>query len=163
MPRARRRTQDPPTNVEDTSVTTTQTTNENEGENNMSDQTNTTDAPADGTVTLDFDALANQDELSEDDVLAILAGGREKGIYDDALIDFLRAGKMGVPYRFTGKKAASVKTGFESAKTRLKDGKIEKATDEEKALAEDVEVRVRDEKVFLLRQDLAKAAKAARA
>lgn len=117
----------------------------------------------DNTVTLDFDALSAKDELDDDDVLAILAGGREKGIYDDALVDFVRANKIGVPYRFSGKKAASVKTGFESAKTRLKENKIDKATEEEAALADEVEVRVREDKVFLLRNDLAKAAKAAKA
>src|SRR4051812_9108803 len=86
-----------------------------QGETQMSEQATAANGD-DNVKTLDFAALAEQDELSDDDVLAILAGGREKGIYDDAIVEFVRGGKIGVPYKFTGKKAASVKTGFESAK-----------------------------------------------
>jgi hypothetical protein len=115
-----------------------------------------------GTPEVDWDALSEKDELSEEDYLAIMAGGREKGIYDDELLDYIRSNKLGKPYKFSGKKAMSVKTGFESAKGRLKEGKSTAAnvTEDEQAIADYVEVRIRGEKVFLLRGDLAKAAKA---
>jgi len=108
---------------------------------------------------VDFTALAELDDLDLDQINDIMAGGREKGIYKEALLDFINSGKLGKPHKFSGKKAASVKTGFETAKEAVeKDGDLD---DDVKAAAKNTVIRVRGDGVFLVRNDLVKAAKAA--
>ena len=72
---------------------------------------------------------------------------------------------MGQPYQFEGKKAQSVKTGFESAIESIqKDADVDDAT---KEAVKHLLVKVRktgegeneQEHVFLIRQDLVKAAR----
>lgn len=113
--------------------------------------------------TVDYAAM---DELGLDEINQILSGGREKGVYKGDLVDFINTGKLGQPYQFSGKKAASVKTGFETAVDAIqKDADL---SDEIKAAAKEVVVRVRkdgegddaQEHVFLVRMDLVKAARA---
>lgn len=103
--------------------------------------------------------MAAIEELTLEQILEIEAGGREKGIYKDDLIDFAKSGKMGQPYPFQGKKAQSVKTGFVTAKTQVE--KDESLDAEVKEAVANTEFRVRNDKVYLIRKDLVKAAKAA--
>jgi hypothetical protein len=125
-------------------------------------------------TSIDFDDL--------DDINALLAGGGEKGLYLQDLKEFIATGKMGKQYPYSNKKAASVKTGFESAIEAIQ--KDDKVDDETKAAALEVAVKVRktpkkdeegnpvldgagnavnDELVFLIRQDLVRAKKAEQA
>jgi len=120
---------------------------------------------------IDFDDL--------DDINALLAGGGEKGVYKQEMLDYIATGKMGKQYPYSNKKAASVKTGFESAIEAIQ--KDEKVDDDTKKAASEVAVKVRksprknedgspvlnadnepvfDELVFLIRQDLVRARKA---
>lgn len=116
-------------------------------------------------TSINFTELAGQDELDLDDIEAVLAGGSEKGKYKEDVIQFAMSNKLGVPYQFSGKKAASVKTGLESAKEAV--GKDEKIEDDVKAAVANTVVRVRkvgegdaaQELVFLIREDLRRAAK----
>lgn len=103
-------------------------------------------------------AMSALEELTLDQILEIEAGGREKGIYKEDLIEFAQSGKMGQPYPFTGKKAQSVKTGFVSAREAVE--KDESVDDETKEAVKNTEVRVRNDAVYLIRRDLVKAAKA---
>jgi hypothetical protein len=97
------------------------------------------------------------EELTLEQILEIEAGGREKGIYKDDLIDFVKSGRMGQPYPFQGKKAQSVKTGFTSAKEAV--AKDENLDEDTKDAVANTEFRVRGDNVFLIRRDLVKAAK----
>jgi hypothetical protein len=97
------------------------------------------------------------EELTLEQILEIEAGGREKGIYKDDLLDFAKSGRMGQPYPFQGKKAQSVKTGFVSAKEAV--AKDENVDEELKAAVAATEFRVRNDAVYLIRKDLVKAAK----
>jgi len=99
------------------------------------------------------------EELSLEEILEIEAGGREKGIYKDDLVDYAKSGRMGQTYPFSGKKAQSVKTGFTSAKEAV--AKDENLDQEIKDAVANTEFRVRGDKVFLIRKDLVKAAKQA--
>lgn len=91
--------------------------------------------------TIDFDAMMESGELSLDDLLAIDSAGSEKGIYQRDLLDFVHSGKRGVPYKFSGKNAQSVKTGFTSAVDAIQ--KKEDVSAEDKEAVKHVEVRVR--------------------
>jgi hypothetical protein len=129
--------------------------------------------------TLDFE---NLDFENLDDINALLAGGGEKGRYREDMLDFIASGKMGTSYPYSGKKAQSVKTGFESAIEAIQ--KDTEQTEEVKNAAKEVAVKVRkspkknedgtpvlnadntpafDELVFLIRTDLVRARKAEQA
>jgi hypothetical protein len=90
---------------------------------------------------IDFDTLLQSDELSLDDILAIESAGSEKGIYQRDLLDFVHSGKRGVPYKFSGKNAQSVKMGFNSAVDAIQ--KKEDISSEDKEAVKHVEIRVR--------------------
>lgn len=120
--------------------------------------------------TIDFAALASGDELSIEDILAIEQAGSEKGIYQRDLLDFVHSNKLGAPYKFSGKNAQSVKTGFTGAVDALQ--KKEDVSAEDKAAVKEVEVRVRKTKskdeagndveqefVFLINNNLVKQAR----
>ena len=114
---------------------------------------------------IDFDTLLQSDELSLDDILAIESAGSEKGIYQRDLLDFVHSGKLGVPYKFSGKNAQSVKMGFNSAVDAIQ--KKEDVSSEDKEAVKAVEVRVRKgekdaegnqaEYVFLINQKVVQA------
>lgn len=92
--------------------------------------------------------------LDEAQVAELLAGSRGRGQYDTSLKDFYASDQVGIQIdltagQFQGKKAQSVKTGFESALKR--DGAPEGAK-------ENVKVIVKNDNVFLVRQDIARAA-----
>lgn len=91
--------------------------------------------------TIDFDTLLSSDELSLDDILAIESAGSEKGIYQRDLLDFVHSGKLGVPYKFSGKNAQSVKMGFNSAIDGIQ--KKDDVSAEDKEAVKHVEIRVR--------------------
>jgi hypothetical protein len=91
--------------------------------------------------TIDFDSLLASDELSLDDILAIESAGSEKGIYQRDLLDFVHSGKLGVPYKFSGKNAQSVKMGFNSAVDAIQ--KKDDVSAEDKEAVKAVEIRVR--------------------
>lgn len=125
--------------------------------------------------------LGNLDFDNLDDLDALINAGSEKGVYKNDLVDYIKSNKMGKNYTFQGKKAQSVKTGFESAIEAIqKDDKLDAET---KAAALEVAVKVRknpkkneageavldnegnpveEELVFLIRQDLVREAKAAK-
>ena len=90
---------------------------------------------------IDFDSLLDVDELSFDDIAAIESAGSEKGIYQRDLIAFANSGKRAIPYKFSGKNAQSVKTGFSSAVDAIQ--KKEDISAEDKEAVKHVEVRVR--------------------
>jgi len=117
------------------------------------------------STTNNIDFLALDGELDLDELDAVMSGGREKGQYKQDLLGFIESGKMAVPYKFQGKKAASVKTGFESAVDSIeKDAEIDDAT---KAAAKELYVKVKkvgdgedaQELVFLVRQDIVRERK----
>jgi hypothetical protein len=91
--------------------------------------------------TIDFDSLLSSDELSLDDILAIESAGSEKGIYQRDLLDFVHSAKLGVPYKFSGKNAQSVKMGFNSAVDAIQ--KKDDVSAEDKEAVKHVEIRVR--------------------
>lgn len=102
-------------------------------------------------------------DVEDNDLDAILAGARERGKYDIGLIEFLDSGKRGVEVSlaegpFAGKKPVSVKTGFDGALGRLKEGKLQGASDEHNSLAEQVAITSRNDRVFLIRRDVASQA-----
>src|SRR5262245_3688590 len=102
-------------------------------------------------------------DVEDNDLDAILAGARERGKYDVGLIAFLDSGKRGVEVSlesgpFAGKKPVSVKTGFDGALTRLKEGKLQGAEDSHKEVAEAIGVTSRNDRVFLIRRDIQAAA-----
>lgn len=119
--------------------------------------------------SIDFSQLSGDLDLSEID--QIVAGGKEKGVYNDDLYDFLNSGKLGQPYPYSGKKAQSVKTGFESAIKNFSE-EHKDASEDLKEAAKQVQVLIRrnkgedgkptgDEFVFLLNQAAVKAARQA--
>ena len=119
-------------------------------------------------MSADLTTLSNLDELSLEDIDAVLSGGSEKGKYVEDLLTFAESGKMGVPYQFSGKKAASVKTGMDSAKEKIAK-ETDKYSDEIRQAVANTDVKVRkvgegeaqQELVFLIREDLRRAAKSA--
>jgi hypothetical protein len=125
--------------------------------------------------------LTNIDFDNLDDIDALVNAGSEKGVYKSDMVDFINSEKMGKNYTFTGKKAQSVKTGFESAIEAIQ--KDDSLDENVKAAAKEVAVKVRknpvknedgtvqtdsagnkveEELVFLIRQDLVREAKAAK-
>ncbi len=93
--------------------------------------------------------------LTDEAIFALMNSGRTKGGYVTKLADFLGSGEKGVCANETwvdisGKKHATIKSGFESAKTRkdAPDG------------ADKVLVRVQDEKVYLINLSLVQSAEA---
>jgi hypothetical protein len=104
--------------------------------------------------------MAAIEDLTLEQIDEIEAGGREKGIYKEDLVEFAMLNKLGQTYPFQGKKAQSVKTGFTSAKDAV--AKDENLDEEVKSAVANTEFRVRGENVYLIRKDLVKAAKAAR-
>jgi len=93
------------------------------------------------STNLDFNALLDVDELSFEDIIAIESAGSEKGIYQRDLLDFVHSGKRGVPYKFSGKNAQSVKMGFNTAVDAIQ--KKEDVSAEDKEAVKHVEIRVR--------------------
>lgn len=62
--------------------------------------------------------------LTDDFIAGLLAGSRQRGVYDAELKTILESGEKGVKISltdgpFAGKKAGSVKTGFENARKKL--------------------------------------------
>lgn len=105
-------------------------------------------------------------ELSQEQIDALLAGSRQRGEYDRQLMGFLDSDIPGVQVSleegpFQGKKAQSVKTGFDGAITRAKntgDDKKGDYTDEQRAKARTVRTILNDDKVFLVNQNAGQAA-----
>lgn len=87
--------------------------------------------------------------LSNEQILQLLASGRQKGIYAERFKQFLASGEGGVSVADTfpdlaGKKSTSIKTGFENVK---------KSKDAPEG-AENVTVRVVEDKVYLINMSL---------
>jgi hypothetical protein len=87
--------------------------------------------------------------LNADAIAALLASSRTRGTYDAELKSFIESGEAGVKVSlesgtFAGKKAQSVKTGFESARKR------EGAPEE----SEHVRVILQEDAVYLIRGDM---------
>lgn len=100
--------------------------------------------------------------LDMSQINAVLANSTQRGEYDREFDTFLSSGEAGVMVAldsgsFSGRKAQSVKTGFENARKRV----AEKGTDEAKATAANVRVILNEDKVYLIRQDLVGATEAA--
>jgi hypothetical protein len=88
-------------------------------------------------------------ELTDEALSDVLSGSRQRGQYDSALIEFLNMNVRGVQVpldsgSFEGKKANSVKTGFESARKR--DGAPDTASH--------VRVVNKNDNIFLIRDDI---------
>lgn len=75
-------------------------------------------------------------------------GGRGHGEYDKFLADFIEANIRGTKVGFEGVKANSIKASLKSAIKRA-------VTADEESAAKNVEVRGKDENVYLVRSDLA--------
>lgn len=86
----------------------------------------------------------------EADELEGTRGGRGHGEYDSFLAAFIEANIRGTKVGFDGVKANSIKASLKSAIKRAV------AADEDSA-AKNVEVRGKDENVYLVRNDLATA------
>jgi hypothetical protein len=59
--------------------------------------------------------------LTNEQILQLLASGRQKGVYRERLVSFLESGEAGISVRETfadlaQKKTSSLKTGFENVK-----------------------------------------------
>lgn len=99
-------------------------------------------------------------ELDDEALDAAIAGSRQRGVYDEKILTFIDSGKRGVEVSLAegsahaAKKAASVKTGYESARERLEAGKVQDATDEQKDAAKSLKVILKGERVFLVRSDM---------
>jgi hypothetical protein len=106
-------------------------------------------------------AMSAVEDLDLDQINEIMAAGREKGIYKDDMVEFAQANKLGQTYPFQGKKAQSVKTGFESAKEAI--AKDENLDEDVKTAVANTVIRVRNDAVYLIRNDLVKQAKQAQA
>src|SRR5574337_1713465 len=76
-------------------------------------------------------------------------GGRGHGEYDNFVDAFLAANIRGTEVGFDGVKSNSIKTGLKSA--------IERAVKDEKVLEGELQVRGKDEKVYLVRVARAEA------
>lgn len=99
---------------------------------------------------------AGIEELSQDQIDALLASSKQRGEYDRQLVNFMGNDAPGVQVSLTegpfqGKKAQSVKTGFDGALTRARGDKGE-YSDEQREASKGIRVIVNDEKVFLVRQ-----------
>ena len=83
----------------------------------------------------------------------VLAGSKARGAYDSGLLEFLESGAPGGKVDttkgiFQGKKAQTLKSGFEAAKARLMK-LAEKPEGTEKVV-----IKVNDGTVYLIREDL---------
>jgi hypothetical protein len=100
-------------------------------------------------------------ELDDAGLQDALAGARSRNIYGPNMIEFLNSGARGVEVNLAdgvhaGKKAQSVKTGYESAKDNLVDHKIKEEdgwTQELADAAKHVKVVMKNDRVYLIRQD----------
>lgn len=100
-------------------------------------------------------------DIADDDLNAAISGSRTRGVYDENLLTFFESGRRGVEVNLTdgiheGKKAQSVKTGYESARERLVNGKVTDATDEQVEAAKQTKVigKTNPDRVFLVRSDV---------
>lgn len=82
-----------------------------------------------------------------DDELDAARGGRGHGEYDNFVAAFLEAGIRGTEVGYDGVKPTSIKTGLKSA--------IERAVKNEKVAEGELQVRGKDEKVYLVRAQAA--------
>lgn len=83
--------------------------------------------------------------LSNEQILELLASGRQKGVYKERMQQFLTSGEGGISVADTfpdlaGKKSSSIKTGFENVK---------KGKDAPEG-SDQVVVRSVDDKVYLI-------------
>lgn len=85
-----------------------------------------------------------------DDVLDAARGGRGHGEYDGFIDQFLAAGIRGTEVGYDGVKPNSVKTGLKSA--------IERAVKAEKVAEGELQVKGKDEHVYLVKGEATQAA-----
>lgn len=85
----------------------------------------------------------------DDSVLDATRGGRGHGEYDNFLAEFLAAGIRGTEVGFDGVKPNSIKTGLKSA--------IKRAEEKELAAKGELQVRGKDDHVYLVRAAAAAA------
>lgn len=78
-----------------------------------------------------------------DDELDAAGGGRGHGAYDEFVADFIAAGIRGTGVDFDGVQAQSVKTGLTGA--------IKRAVDAEKVVKDELQIRGKDGRVYLVR------------
>ena len=104
-------------------------------------------------------------EITDDELNSALMGSRTRGVYDENLLAFFESGRRGVQINLEdgiheGKKSQSVKTGYESARERLVNGKVADATDEQVEAAKATKVigKTNPDRVFLVRSDIQAAA-----
>jgi hypothetical protein len=81
-----------------------------------------------------------------DDELDAAGGGRGHGAYDEFVADFLEAGIRGTGVEFDGVQAQSVKTGLTGA--------IKRAVEAEKIGKDELQIRGKDGRVYLVRPNL---------
>jgi hypothetical protein len=94
--------------------------------------------------------------LTQDQILQLLAAGRQKGVYRERLATFLNGGEAGISVSevfpdLAGKKTTSLKTGFENVK---------KSKDAPEG-SDNVVIRVVEDKVYLINMALVQQAEAA--
>lgn len=99
-------------------------------------------------------------DISDDELDAALAGSRSRGVYDENILNFLESGRRGVQINLEdgvheGKKQQSVKTGYETARTKIASGKVETSSELQEA-AKNTKVigKSNPDRVFLVRQDV---------
>lgn len=103
-------------------------------------------------------SMAGITAIGNDQIAELLAKSRQRGQYDEALKNFIKSSEVGIMVSLTegpfqGKKPASVKTGFVGATRRPKSDTD--ATLANGPEAKHVRVIQDDDKVFLVRADLA--------
>jgi hypothetical protein len=106
----------------------TATPTQTQGENQMADR---------GTLS-----SLSMIEVSDEELNAA-SGGRGHGEYDNFVAEFLQAGIRGTQVGFEGVKPTSIKTGLKSA--------IERAVKAETVKENELQVRGKDEKVYLVK------------
>jgi hypothetical protein len=102
------------------------------------------------TQTKERKSNMSVEELNADQIAELLASSRQRGVYDAELKSFWESDNPGVKVNlesgvFAGKKAQSVKTGFETARKR--DGAPEGAGD-------NLRVILQEDAVYLIRGDM---------
>jgi len=129
------------------------------------DESPVEETPTDNnTNTQGVNSMSSMDAflaIEDDELNSAISGSRTRGIYDSNLLAFFDSGRRGVEVNLAdgiheGKKAQSVKTGYESAREKIVNGKNTEASDEQVEAAKATKVigKTNPDRVFLVRSDV---------
>jgi anthranilate phosphoribosyltransferase len=97
-------------------------------------------------------------ELDDAGLADALSGARTRGIYAENILSFLNSGRRGVEVNLSdgihaGKKPQSIKTGYETARENIAEGKVQDAPADAVDAAKQTKVIMKNDRVFLVRQE----------